>query len=596
MDNSVFFDIGLNWSSVKSGLTSMAGSAKSIFGGIDSTISKTQGYLNKLGGTTKINLDTSGIDTAGKKIEELGRKIRKIGDDGGSGNGGGEGFFGRYAKGAFWGNMGARAATLAIDKTMEMGKSMLESGINVQNMKVGLSTFVGDKKADFIVEDIMKSSAKTPYTTQALLPGVRGLMATGYDYERSKRDMWGLANAIAATGGTNDNLARTAMEMQHAAASGKVQGNVLREFMNNGLPIFPLLTNSLPSLKGMSPAKAKEKLEDEGITYNQLTDAFDRASKSGGMFAGAMDKLSQTIGGKWSTIMDYWQMGGAKLVLSQNNAITNIEDRIINGLKGFPEMIERWTPTVDLLFKKFDEIYPSIQKFGQGVVDVLKPIGEFAVSKEVTDFIKAVGDLGNATGKTVKWILDHGPKQIAETAVGFTASVMQGAIGSWNYIVDRDQYDRDYDPNVKTSQKTMYGWGTLPVGAKRGVDSVAMKGIADSIGADNILKDQKEFEDYLKYVAPYKFPKTTFEYQQLPLPELPEEKKKKKQNNAAADLESDSDKVVGGGRKQIIINVNRGFVEKLEMHVKDMKEGVAQTESTLGEMFLRILNSANAAI
>ena len=591
MDNAVFFDVRLNWSSVKSGLQGMAGSAKSHFTSIDNLIGQTQNSLNSLGRVSRLNIDSSSIDIAGRKVDELGRKIRRVGSEGSNGGRGGNGlgFFG--TSGAMMlGGLGIGAAMAGIEKTIEAGKSMLESGIKVQNMKVGLSTFVGDKKADFIVDDIMKSSAKTPYTTSALLPGIRGIMAAGYDYGRAKKDVWAIANAVAATGGTDYDMERVQRDMQKGAAKGVVDGRVLNELYTAGIPIGALLKKEIPGMSKLSNSMATEKIENMTLSYDMIAGALDKASKSGGMFAGAMEKLSQTIGGKWSTIKDYWQMGGAKLTESQNTAIIKLEDMAIHAMEKMPALIENITPTVTRLFEKVDELLPTIAKFGGALGDVLKPLGEFAMSDEFTQFLKGVGDLAEASGKAAKWILEHGPKQIAEGAAALTGGAFTGIGDFYNLLFDMPAFDKKFDPRMVANRDTMYAW-EKPLGANGTIDSVAMKHTEDSLGRgeNKFYPSVKAGQDSVSKLNELFYKRTWTEFVKLPLPFSEKKAADKAKRENEAGIESESDKVIGGGKKITNLNFHAPLIKIDHQAFSDGKAGVQIMEPLLKEMIGRIL-------
>lgn len=331
---------------ITKGMAAIATTTNRVMNGINTLIDKTTNNLSNLNKPVNLNINTNSIKNANNEIEHLNKNLSFLQTSGAM----------------FIGGLATRGLEHGIATVMEGARSMFESGVEIQKTKVGLTTFTkSPEKANAIVDDIMKSSTMTPYTTQALLPGIRGIMASGASYEKAKKDEWAIANAIAATGGSNWDLERVSRDMVKAAAKGQVTGREINELTTAGIPITSLLQKSLPELKGLSNNDAKTKLEDMTLTYNQLANALFIASQKGGMFENALANLSQTIGGKWSTVVDYWQMSGAHLTEKFIPQITQIEDRLIGAMKKF-ETID-FTPIVSGLVKAIN----SMMDFGKWI-------------------------------------------------------------------------------------------------------------------------------------------------------------------------------------------------------------------------------------
>ncbi len=64
---------------------------------------------------------------------------------------------------------------------------------------------------------------------------------------------------------------------------------------------------------GESMASLKEKMSKGGITAQMKEQTFVSVAAQGGMFNGMMEKQSQTLGGKWSTLMGKFQDKVAQL-------------------------------------------------------------------------------------------------------------------------------------------------------------------------------------------------------------------------------------------------------------------------------------------
>jgi hypothetical protein len=72
----------------------------------------------------------------------------------------------------------------------------------------------------------------------------------------------------------------------------------------------------------------KDKMAKGQITYHNVEQAIAHATGAGGKFNGMMDKQSQTLSGKWSTLMDTVQQGAIDLSQSMNTPIAEVVDKI----------------------------------------------------------------------------------------------------------------------------------------------------------------------------------------------------------------------------------------------------------------------------
>lgn len=591
MSNMVEFILKLK-DMMSPGLRELGNKSKSIFDLMDHDILRTQRHYNEFAKPLKLTVDTTGLERAGREFDRFNSKAERS-----------MGFF-KTSGAMMVGSMAGNAVMMAGRKAYEMGREGFGVGVEMEKQIVGLSTFVGEQKARSIIDRVVKEGVYTPYKTAQLLPIERGLIPQGLSPERAHRDTWALANAVSATGGSDWALERMGWHMQQAAGQGKIDGRIMREFFMAGIPINRLLQDSMPELKGLSQAKAMDKLDNVTISYDMMSNALYKASQSGGMFAGALDKLSQTIGGKWSTVIDKFQIAGWRMTEGQEKNIKLLEDRMIGFADRLPGIAASMAGDFNTAFQRFDELSPSLGKFGSTLLDVLSPLKDFALSKSVTNLITNFADLSTAILNTPylkKGI--GGLVDIAEGGLNVLAKEANTYRNLWNYVANHDQYNRENDPTIKTSERQGYMWGTAPVGtleAGMKIDSMAIKHITDSLGGGNFFADIKAVKDWDNYLKKWE-PKTLFNTQTLPLPMTWDNKTGVNGKGTKPDTSMDnvgsesSDAIVGGGRKQIIINI-RNFAEHFVVNAGNLKDAGNQSKEVFERMFLEVLQSANSAM
>lgn len=195
--------------------------------------------------------------------------------------------------------------------SMQAGISMVATGIGLaspigfgikvagefESMEIGLRTLLkSNTEATRVMANVMADAAATPFQTKELLMVNKALIATGLSADQARQDTLSLANAIAGTGGGNDELGRMAYNLQQIRNNGKATSVDIKQFGIAGIPIYRLLADTL----GINVEKTK----DLEVTYEVLMHAFSGAAKQGGMFENALANMSKSIEGKFSTVMD----------------------------------------------------------------------------------------------------------------------------------------------------------------------------------------------------------------------------------------------------------------------------------------------------
>jgi tape measure domain-containing protein len=166
-----------------------------------------------------------------------------------------------------------------------------------ETAEVGLATALkSTEAAKAAFAQIKADAAATPFDTQSLLAGNRALISTGMTAQAAREDILNLANAVAGSGGGSVELQRMAINMQQISNLGKASSVDIKQFAIAGINIYQLLAEAT----GKPIAKVKEM----DVTYSDLSKALKIAAQEGGVYAGALEKMSQTAAGKSSTLKD----------------------------------------------------------------------------------------------------------------------------------------------------------------------------------------------------------------------------------------------------------------------------------------------------
>ena len=244
-------------------------------GGLDKIIQ----LIEKMGGqieainTKKIKPsgDTTGIDNVSKKLQEQ------------------DGIFKSLVKTA--------GVYLGFSVLKEGLTSIVQTGAAYEGMQLRLNNLMGSAEAGKAVfAQLQEDAVKSPFDLDLLVNANSGLISAGVSAKDARKDIEGLANAVAFAGKGNAEFDRMAQNLQQIKNVGKASAMDIKQFAQAGISIYPALAKSM--------GVPVEKLKDMEIGYEDLTKALNLASQEGGLFAGGIASLLGSTGVKISNTMD----------------------------------------------------------------------------------------------------------------------------------------------------------------------------------------------------------------------------------------------------------------------------------------------------
>lgn len=282
----------------------------------DSTIS-TEGYRNyqrEIINTTnqikRLKLEASNWTTVSKSLDNISSKMKLVGNAVSSA---GNKFLGLTA------TIGA-GVTYGVKYNSQM-----------QKYETALETLTGSaEEANRIMKQIKVDAKTTPFDVAGLTQANQLLISTGLSGNESRKTILALGNAIAATGGGDDELSRMAVNLQQIKNTGKAAAIDIKQFAYAGIDIYGLLADYL----GIT----KEEAANMTVTWEDLNGALIHASEEGGKYFGAMTKQSQTFNGTFYNAMDSFSQALGSLTQSIMPVITQIIQKVTDWINKFNEL------------------------------------------------------------------------------------------------------------------------------------------------------------------------------------------------------------------------------------------------------------------
>lgn len=576
-----------------SGVAQLANNANAGFNAMSAGINRVSGNMsrlrrsigdidrkiNDLRRTREISVDGRQIRRINQEITDLERRRNRL-----EGNSGGGGM------------RGIAAGAMALAGVAGIG-SVIGKGMDMQMASKSYEIIAGKQQGGAIFGDLQKYAQDSIYGNEVLDMGKTMLsfgVSTGTVGSVVKR-----LGDIA--GGNSDRMRQLGLAFSQVKAAGRLMGQDVLQFVNAGFN--PL--QAIAKKTGKSMATLKKEMEDGKISFNDVAMAIQTATDKGGMFYNAAKQLGETAPGKLmalsgafdvlqakvgSSMLEMmvpllefgnwlisspnllmglaWGIGVVALAYGAWSAVMGwaaIKAAIFNVLAFWPLLVimvlvaaiatliykyQGWGNALEALWKI---IKATVSNIGITFKDFFQSIGYRAELfwlkiKETFQFV------GGAIGNLMRAMELAGQMKFADAKQALFAEIKTSATAEINELEKK---------RGKQIAQNLY--------------DVAQNRKIQGIGILNKLTERKG-----KTPADLALGNIT-------------DGSKAGGASAPDNLGKSNAGITGGGVRNLSININKSFADKVEIHTTNLKAGVQDIEQQFLEMYLRIVNSANAA-
>lgn len=283
--------------------------------------------------------------------------------------------------------VGAIAAKLAVLKLeLEGFKKVATAGISFnidkENNLAKLGVLTQDKPfAKDLMQQIQDYAAKTPYTTKGLMPASSILS----QYGAKNQDLMGLTQLLGATSmGNADNMQSQALAMGQMISKGKLMAQERNQFINAG--VNPVQLISEQSKGKLSMSQLAKDMEDGKVSANMVIEAMQKATEEGGRFNGAMDEMSKTFSGKFSTLTDDFDIFSGKVA---EPIFDFLKVQIQDAISLFDNLGD--TDLADIKTAVSSELIPALEETKKIIMDIFELDENSSMSENIQKVVRDVG-------------------------------------------------------------------------------------------------------------------------------------------------------------------------------------------------------------
>jgi tape measure domain-containing protein len=492
-----------------------------------------------------------GIDKTINKNKELANSFDNVSAKATSSGGS----VGKWAKGLALGV--AAAATVALTAGAVFGKDAVSKAMEFGATKESFKVLAGDsKKGEGLANSLNKLQQDTILGPE-VFKSAQTMLGFGIASEKVLPTMRMLGDISMGNAGKLESLTLAFSQIQSA---GKLQGQDLLQLINAGFNPLGVISKKT----GVSMGELKKMMEKGAISAGMVEEAFKSATSEGGLFNGMMNKLADTPAGKMAQLSGQWeafQVKAGEALMPIAVALMDMAAPLIDMANTYLPVIQQWIASIkdsftgtsiassgwgDYLKTAYDTlsfIWVQTQGIFQGIWHILSGVVEWVKNSAILqDAFWAISKVIEASWWALKKVID-------------------ALVWIWDKVV---KPILDAIDTVYSTVKDFFGGGKKEVAVS--VHQKITSNVPTANSSSSVTASQAAGTNTLTDMM---------------------------KGAKGADKDHVAKGVTSGGPRVINITIGK-MVEKIEMHVGDVKEGLNNMERQVEEVLLRVLNSGAA--
>lgn len=357
--------------------------------------------------------------------------------------------------GSFGKNLGKMAAGVgiamaAVGTVVAVGVgSLVKAGLSynseMETYRTNLGTLLGSaESAKKMMGDLSSFAAATPFEMPSLADAAQTLLSFGSTAEDLMPDLKMLGDISL---GNSEKFSGLSLVFGQVQSAGRLMGQDVLQMINQGFN--PLV--EISKMTGESMVDLKKRMEDGGVSFEEVKAAMQHATQEGGQFFNAMESGSKTTAGQISTLKDGMNILSGAITGELSDAITSgalpaINDMVgglidmINGVDGADAAVEK--AAGNLATSISTQVGPAIEgitgSLGKVVSAIAPSIGNIAVTL-VQSLAAVIPSLISVAGQIILALvttLIAAAPQMVEAATPAIMSLVMGLMDQIPLLID----------------------------------------------------------------------------------------------------------------------------------------------------------------
>lgn len=270
---------------------------------------------------------------------------------------------------ALKGGLIAAGGAFAAMKLAEYSKQILDISSQFEQLNVSFEVLAGKDAGGQLVRDLTNLANVTPMTTQGLADNTRTLLSFG---EASQNIIGDLKVLGDISGGNQLKMDMLTLAFSQMGSAGRLMGQDLLQMVNAGFNPLQVISDKT----GKSMGQLRAEMEKGQISFSMVKQAMADATSEGGRFYGMMEKQSQTLEGRLSTLADKWALVGKSIgdmFLPVAKSAVNVMIKLADATQNAINWLQSENSTLVHLKENWDKYWASKNKSDSTLVFSAEP-------------------------------------------------------------------------------------------------------------------------------------------------------------------------------------------------------------------------------
>ena len=198
--------------------------------------------------------------------------------------------------------------TLSLYTAEKLLKNIIKIGGEFEVQHIALQSILGDlEQANTIFNQIKQLAVVSPFNFSELISYSKQIAAFNIPYEEMYDTTKRLADMSAGLG---VDMGRLILAYGQVRSAAVLRGQELRQFTEAGIPMVQALADEFTRLNGRitTTGEVFELISKRAVPFEMVKKVMWDMTNEGGRFYNMQFTLSDTLTGKWSNLVDAWQI------------------------------------------------------------------------------------------------------------------------------------------------------------------------------------------------------------------------------------------------------------------------------------------------
>jgi tape measure domain-containing protein len=211
----------------------------------------------------------------------------------------------------FKGVFAANIATTFVNNFASAVGNLVSTGAsaaqNLETLSTQFEVLTGSAgEANAIVQDLTDFAARTPFRFEGIASAAQRLLSFGFSSDEVKDRLQDLGDVAAASGA---DIGELSLIFGQVRAAGQLTGERLLQLQERAIPIGPALAKSL----GVAESSVRDLVRRGEVDFATFEEAFRSLNETGEFAFEGLEKRSQTLEGRLSTLSEDVELLGASV-------------------------------------------------------------------------------------------------------------------------------------------------------------------------------------------------------------------------------------------------------------------------------------------